>query len=132
MPSGRPTDLLRTTPSVIDTAHYSAIWVASDKNCGVCDLNEAPSGSPSTANTPDSTAIAGRTDDIAAFFNAGGGLLAGAGAVDAGGLPGSPSFNSTNLPYYSFVASSGATNAASPFSLTSLGAALGLTATDVC
>jgi hypothetical protein len=118
-----------TTP--IDTAHWSAIWIASDKNCGGCDLNEAPSGSPLTANTPDSTAIAARTDDIAAFFNGGGGLMVGAGAQDSGGFPSGPAFNAANQPYYSFVATSGADNAVAPFTLTSLGTSLGFTSADI-
>src|SRR5689334_3350939 len=43
------------TNAVIDTAHWSAIVVASDLNCGGCDLNDAPSGG--VAVTLDSTAI---------------------------------------------------------------------------
>src|SRR4051812_47721976 len=66
-----PSASFATTPN-LDTAHYSAIWVGSDVNCGGCDLNSAPSGG--AAQPPDSTAIYRRTDDIAAFFNAGGGL----------------------------------------------------------
>ncbi|HEY1357470.1 MAG TPA: hypothetical protein VGF21_04105 [Thermoleophilaceae bacterium] len=116
-----------TTP--IDTAHWSAVYVASDVNCGGCDLNDPIAGG--VASTPDSTAIAARTDDISAFFNAGGGLMVGAGAADAGGFTGAPTFSSPNEPYYSFVATAGADNANPPFSLTSLGAHIGLTSGDI-
>jgi hypothetical protein len=122
-----------TTP--IDTAHFSAIWVASDINCGGCDLNNAPTGCPScVASTPDSTAIANRTDDISAFFNAGGGIIAGAGDSDATGFSGANpiAFSTANQPYYAFLATTGAANAAQPFTLLPLGAALGLTSSDVC
>lgn len=53
----------------LDTAHYSAIIVASDNKCGGCDLNESGS-------TPDSDAISARKGDIRAFFDAGGGVIA--------------------------------------------------------
>ena len=119
------------TTTAIDTAHWSAIYIASDVNCGGCDLNNAPSGSPSAASTPDSTAIYKRTDDIAAFFDSGGGILVGAGAIDSGGFSGGPTFNANNVPYYSFIASAGADNASPPFALTSLGARLGLTNSDI-
>jgi hypothetical protein len=115
-----------TTP--IDTAHFSAIFIASDLNCGGCDLNETPSGG--VAQTPDSTAIAGRTDDISAFFRSGGGIFAGAGDVDSGGFGGN-TFDTTHLPYYSFLATSGAGAAGGPFSLTSIGVALGITTDDL-
>src|SRR4051794_12259421 len=101
-----------TTP--IDTNHWSAIFVASDITCGGCDLNDFPSGT--TAVTADSTAIAARTADIAAFFDAGGGILAGAGGDNAGG--GTTSFGTTNVPYYSFVATSGAGPVTGPFAVT--------------
>jgi hypothetical protein len=57
----------------IDTAHYSAIIVASNVDCGGCDLN--------TDDTqPDSDALAARRSDIANFFHNGGGVVALAGA----------------------------------------------------
>jgi len=116
---------LATTP--IDTAHWSAIFVASDVNCGGCDLNEIAGAA---ATTPDSTAIAARTPDIAAFFNAGGGIIAGAGAIDSGGIAG-VTFNAANVPYYAFVATAGANNVGGPFALTPLGARFGLSNADV-
>jgi hypothetical protein len=127
----------------INTATWSAIWVASDQSCGGCDLNDPyTSGTPNQANTPDSSAIAERTDDIAAFFDAGGGIIAGAGADMATGRVsnnifdpnfGEPiAFSAPNVPYYSFLATSGAANASAPFSLTSIGTGLGLAAADVC
>jgi hypothetical protein len=57
----------------LTTASYSAILVASDTTCGGCDLNQN--------NTEDSDAINARTADIQAFFNAGGGVYANAGAT---------------------------------------------------
>jgi hypothetical protein len=116
------------TNAVIDTAHWSAIVVASDLNCGGCDLNDAPSGG--VAVTLDSTAIASRTADIAAFYNAGGGIVAGSGSIDAGGA-GGIAFNAGNVPYYSFVATSGAGNVTGPFERTPIGVALGLTNVDI-
>jgi hypothetical protein len=114
-----------TTP--IDTAHWSAIFVASDTTCGGCDLNAAPNAG--AAQTADSTAISLRTKAIADFFDAGGGLVVGAGAQNSGGLPG-VTFDTNNLPYYSFVATSGAGVATGPFQVTPLGSALGLTEAD--
>ncbi|MFL5868514.1 MAG: hypothetical protein ACJ766_15555 [Thermoleophilaceae bacterium] len=114
-----------TTP--IDTAHWSAIFIASDVNCGGCDLNNFVSSG--NASTPDSTAIYQRTDDIAAFFNGGGGIIAGAGADDSGGFPG-VAFSSANQPYYGFLATAGAGPATGPFQLTSLGSAIGLVNDD--
>ncbi|MDE3075387.1 MAG: hypothetical protein KGJ86_08150, partial [Chloroflexota bacterium] len=60
---------------------YSAIIVASDVSCGGCDSNIFFSSSlgSSFGPTPDSDAIDGRAADIAAFFQAGGGILALAG-----------------------------------------------------
>jgi hypothetical protein len=58
----------------IDTAHYSAIFIASNVDCGGCDLN--------TDDTqPDSDAIALRKADIANFFRNGGGVVAFAGGA---------------------------------------------------
>ncbi|HEY1357469.1 MAG TPA: hypothetical protein VGF21_04100 [Thermoleophilaceae bacterium] len=114
-----------TTP--IDTAHWSAIFIASDANCGGCDLNEQPSSGD--AQTPDSTAIAARTDDISAFFASGGGIFAGAGDIDSG-VFGGLTFAPANQPYYTFLATAGAGPAVGPFSLTSLGTKLGITKAD--
>src|SRR5436190_2202205 len=52
-------------------------------------------------------------------------------AIDTGGFSGGPTFDANNVPYYSFVASAGADNASPPFALTSLGARLGLTNSDI-
>jgi hypothetical protein len=124
-----PQTITATFP-VIDTNHWSAIFVASDTNCSGCDLNLAPTGSPPAAQTPDSTAIASRTKDISNFFNAGGGILVGAGAIDSGGF-GNITFNATNVPYYSFVATSGAGEVTGPFQRTAIGVKLGLTDADL-
>ena len=56
----------------IDTAHYSAIFVASNVDCGGCDLN-------TDTTQPDSDAIVARKADILNFFRNGGGLVAFAG-----------------------------------------------------
>lgn len=105
----------------IDPAHFSAVLVASDINCGGCDLNGFPSGS--TPNTPDSTAIFNRLPAIAAFFDAGGGILAAAGASDSFGL----TFSLSNVNFYAFVDAPGAGNVSGPFALTAPGRSLGMT-----
>jgi len=65
----------------LDTAHYSAMVVASDVNCGGCDLNN-------TLSQPDSDALAARKADILNFFRNGGGVMAFSGG-EVGGVPGS-------------------------------------------
>ena len=98
----------------LTTSRYSAILIASDINCGGCDLNEFDS-------TPDSDAITARKADIAAFFNAGGGVYANAGATHGDGDPATGTDN-----YYSFLPLPvGGTPVAPPFCLTSVGASLG-------
>jgi hypothetical protein len=99
----------------ITTSRYSAILIASDTTCGGCDLNEFDS-------TPDSDAINARSADIAAFFNAGGGVYANSGAShgDGDATTGADS-------YYSFLPLPvGGTPVSGPFCLTSIGASLGL------
>ncbi|MBA3263591.1 MAG: hypothetical protein H0T69_14190 [Thermoleophilaceae bacterium] len=99
----------------LTTSRYSAILIASDINCGGCDLNEGDS-------TPDSDAIAARGADIAAFFNAGGGVYANSGATHGDGDPASGTDN-----YYSFLPLPvGGKTVAPPFCLTPVGASLGL------
>jgi hypothetical protein len=79
------------------TPLYSAIVVASDITCGGCDNNDG------SGVTPDSDAINARAADIAIFFNAGGGILALAGAdnlnVFYNFLPLSVTAVATNSPY---------------------------------
>ena len=106
-----------TTP--LDTATYSAIVIASDASCGGCDLNGTPSG---TSQTPDSDAINARAGEIATFFNAGGGVLAFAGAEHGDG-------NATDGPdtYYNFAPIPvGGQPVSSPFCLTATGISVGL------
>lgn len=89
---------------------YSAIIVASDITCGGCDNNDG------TGITPDSDALNARSDAIAQFFSAGGGILALAGA------------NNTT-PYYQFLPTFFTVNGTfvtPPFQLTTLGLSLGL------
>ena len=87
---------------------YSAIVVASDTTCGGCDNNNG------FGDTPDSDAINARATDIQTFFNAGGGILALAGAENIS-------------VFYNFlpIQAIGATTT-SPYTLTSLGLSLGL------
>jgi hypothetical protein len=99
----------------LTTSRYSAILIASDVNCGGCDLNESDS-------TPDSDAISARKADIAAFFNAGGGVYANSGATHGDGDPSTGTDN-----YYSFLPLPvGGKTVAPPFCLTPVGASLGL------
>lgn len=99
----------------LTTSNFSAIVVASDSSCGGCDLNDTGSG------TPDSDAIAARKADIASFFNAGGGIVALAGA-DHGGATGGDN------AYYAFVPLPlGGAPVNPPFMLTSVGTSIGLT-----
>ena len=98
----------------LNTATYSAILVASDASCGGCDLN-------SGATPTDSMAISARASAIAAFFNAGGGILALAGASHGGATGGDNS-------YYAFVPLPvGGAPVSPPFTLTPAGSALGFT-----
>jgi hypothetical protein len=86
---------------------FSAIVVASDTTCGGCDNN-------AFSSTPDSDAINARAAAIASFFNAGGGILALAGA------------NNRSV-YYQFIPIPATGVAVSPpFTLTPLGLSLGL------
>jgi hypothetical protein len=99
----------------IDTANFSAIYVASDRTCGGCDLNDFDT-------TPDSDAINARAGDIQRFFNAGGGLF-----VNAGAAHGDGDANSGRDTYYDFLPLPvGATAVAPPFTLTAAGRELGL------
>ena len=87
------------------TPNYSAIVVASAATCGGCD------------NTPTGEAnINAHAGDIKTFFNAGGGILALAGAEDI-------------ATYYNFVPLTGVNPqvVSPPFTVTSEGAALGVT-----
>jgi hypothetical protein len=62
----------------IDTAHYSAIFVASNVDCGGCDLN-------TDTTQPDSDAMVARKGDILNFFRNGGGVVAFAGGAGCAG-----------------------------------------------
>ncbi len=88
-------------------ALYSAIVVASDQSCGGCDNDLAGE-----------TAINARSADFTTFFNDGGGILALAGADNF-------------ATFYKFVPLEGAKGqvVTAPFTVTSQGAALGITAT---
>jgi hypothetical protein len=103
----------------LTTSDYSAILIASDNTCGGCDLNTTDNGDPNA--TPDSDAINARAKDIAAFFNAGGGVFAAAGANHGDGDPFDGPEN-----YYKFVPIPlGGHQVAAPFTLTPAGRALG-------
>jgi hypothetical protein len=97
----------------INTASYSALLVASDASCGGCDLNQG-------GTTSDSAAINARAADIAAFFNAGGGIVALAGAGHGGA-------SGADNTYYQFVPLPlGGAPVSPPFKLTAVGSGLGL------
>jgi hypothetical protein len=105
----------------LTTSRYSAILIASDINCGGCDLNEISS-------TPDSDAISRRKSDIAAFFNAGGGVYANSGATHGDGQASTGADD-----YYSFLPLPvGGTPVAPPFCLTPVAAPLGLEDASGC
>ena len=94
---------------------YSAILIASDTSCGGCDLN--PGGSE--GETADSDAINARKGDIEAFFNAGGGIYANAGAEHGNGTdPDDVFYNFVPIPV-------GGVEVQGPFCLTPEGAFLG-------
>ena len=98
----------------LTTDRYSAILVASDTTCGGCDLNELD-------RAPDSRAINARKGDIAAFFNAGGGIYANSGGTRGDGNPNPPDV------YYDFLPlPAGGQPVTGPFCLTPIGAQLGL------
>jgi hypothetical protein len=103
----------------ITTNDYSAILVASDSTCGGCDLNYNDAFDPNL--TPDSDAINARASDIAAFFNAGGGIFAA-----AGGSHGDGDASNGKESYYGFVPIPlGGHQVSAPFTLTPAGQALG-------
>lgn len=95
--------------SNFDVSLYSAMIVASDQSCGGCDND-----STSSAN------LAAAAPAIAAFFNAGGGIVALAGA--------------SNMQYYSFLPASaanpGLVTCTTCFTQTADGAAAGLPAVN--
>jgi hypothetical protein len=100
----------------LTTAKYSAILVASDATCGGCDLN-------SFTSTSDSDAINTRRAELAAFFNAGGGLLFLAGADHGGGSSGAPN----NAYYAPLPLPASGVPVSPPFTLTAKGMAIGFT-----
>ena len=109
-----------TTPLVDGSGNplWSAIIVASDTNCGGCDLNNRD------GTHVDSDAINARTTDITNYFNAGGGLLYLAGATDAYQADG---VTGNDVYYASVPVPVGGQPVSPPFTVTSDGAALGIT-----
>jgi uncharacterized repeat protein (TIGR01451 family) len=104
----------------LTTDRYSAILIASDESCGGCDLNP-PDEETGEENTRDSDAINARKADIEAFFNAGGGIYANAGADHGNGDP----TDGADV-FYNFVPIPvGGVQVRPPFCLTPDGAALG-------
>lgn len=98
----------------IDTGTWSAVLIASSKNepsdATPQDLNEFGS-------TPDTDAINARRADLAAFFNAGGGI-----SVMSGGVAG----RTNSASYYAFLnITRGGSAVSPPFSLTPIGRAIG-------
>jgi hypothetical protein len=109
-----------TTPLVDSGGHplWSAIIVASDTNCSGCDLNNID------GTHVDSDDINARTSAIDAFFNDGGGLLYLAGASDAFDADG---VTGEDVYYASVPVPIGGQPVNPPFTVTSAGAALGIT-----
>jgi PKD repeat protein len=109
-----------TTPLLDGSGNplWSAIIVASDTNCGGCDLNN------NDGTHLDSDAINARTSDITNYFNAGGGLLYQAGATNAYNADG---VSGKDVYYASVPVPVGGQPVSPPFTVTSDGAALGIT-----
>jgi hypothetical protein len=109
-----------TTPLVDGAGHplWSAIIVASDTTCGGCDLNNTD------GTHVDSDAINARTADIQSYFNAGGGLLYLAGANDAFQADG---VTGKDVYYASLPVPVGGQPVSPPFTVSTDGAALGIT-----
>jgi uncharacterized repeat protein (TIGR01451 family) len=110
----------------LTTDRYSAILVASDYNCGGCDLN--PPTDSGEENTADSDAINARKGAIEAFFNAGGGIYANAGDIHADGN----ASNGADVFYEFLPLPVGGVPVSSPFCLTPEGAELGFEDPDGC
>ena len=92
----------------ISTKRFSAVAIASDASCGGCDLEAA-----------DAAAIAKRTRVLQKFMNAGGGIYAGAGGVNA-------------TAYYSFMPiPAPGPPSDGPFELTPYGKRIGFKLADV-
>ena len=105
--------------SLNGTPLYSAIIVASDITCIGCDNNDA------AGVTPDSDSINARATAIKAFFNAGGGILALAGADNMSVFYNFLPITVTAIPVSPAGGSPGG------FTLTALGQSLGLTDSDI-
>ena len=103
-----PNVAANVTDALFSRSVYSAFLVASDTSCGGCDNN-----STSSAN------IAAHSAAIADFLNAGGGIVAFAGA--------------NNSSYYSFLPQTAASVGGAPssgYSQTAVGASLGIPAVN--
>jgi len=103
-----PNTASNVTDALFDHTVYSAFMVASDTSCGGCD-NDATS----------STNIAAHATAIANFLNAGGGIVAFAGAFNTG--------------YYSFLPQTASSVGGAPstgYTQTSVGASLGIPAVN--
>jgi hypothetical protein len=106
------------TSTPLSPANFSAMIVASDITCGGCDLN-------TSSTTPQSDAIKARAGDVATFFNAGGGIIALAGASHGGAVPGTTGLENR---YYEFVPLPlGGAPVSPPFTLTPVGTSIGFT-----
>ncbi len=103
-----PDTAANITDGMFSTATYSAIAVASDSGCGGCDND-----------TTGETNIASHTAAIGAFLNAGGGIMAFAGAT------------STN--YYAFIPQTPSSVGGAPssgYTATTVGTSLGIPAVN--
>lgn len=120
-PSGiSPASRWATTPLVDGSGNprWSAIIIASDTNCGGCDLNNTD------GTHLDSDAINLRTSEIQSFFNGGGGLFYQAGATNAFNADG---VSGKDVYYASVPLPVGGQPVSAPFTVTPDGAALGVT-----
>jgi PEP-CTERM motif len=103
-----PNNAAAVTDALFNPAVYSAFLIASDTSCGGCDNNATSS-----------TNIAAHSTAIASFLNAGGGIVAFAGASNTG--------------YYSFLPTTASSVGGAPstgYSQTGVGATLGIPAVN--
>jgi hypothetical protein len=120
-PGVSPSDTWGNVPLVDSKGHplWSAIIIASDTNCGGCDLNNVD------GTHVDSDAINARASAIHTFFNDGGGLLYLAGATNsyqADGVTGRDVYYAPTVPV-----PVGGQPVSPPFTVQPPGAAFGVT-----
>lgn len=101
----------------ISTDNYSAILIGASKDPPAGATDPTPQDLNEDGSTPDIDAINLRADEIAAFFNAGGGIFVSSGGAAA---------KADSARYYRFLRiTRGSAGAARPFTLTAEGQAAG-------